>query len=319
MRIGVLSRSRTLYSTNRLLEAGRRRGHRMLVIDTIQAARSLGVAPRLAANYRRNASLRNADLRNADLRRALPRVDAIIPRIGASITRYGVAVVQAYEARGVVTTAPAKAIERSRDKLQSVQLMQEAELPLPRTVLISRLSQLQDAVQEVGGYPVVIKITRGTQGRGVILAENRPTARAVLSIFFQHGQRPILLQEFIAEARGQDIRLLVVGQRCVAAMERTAAAGEFRANLHRGGRATIFRPDARTEGLALEAAALHDLGVAGVDLIQSQRGPLLLEVNSSPGLEGIERASQVDVAATIMRYLEKERREHWKRSPSSVR
>lgn len=309
MRIGVLSRGRTLYSTTRLVEAGRRRGHRMLVIDTIHAARSLGVAPRFAANYRRQTALR----------RALPRVDAIIPRIGASITRYGVAVVQDYEARGVVTTAPARAIEKSRDKLQSVQLMQEAGLPLPRTVLISRLAELYGAVEEVGGYPVVIKITRGTQGRGVILAENRATARAVLSIFFQHGQRPILLQEFIAEAQGQDIRLLVVGQRCVAAMERTATAGEFRANLHRGGMATAYHPDTRTEQLALEATALHNLGVAGVDLIQSQRGPLLLEVNSSPGLEGIEHASGVDVAGAVMRYLEKERREKWKKPRPSAR
>lgn len=303
MRIGVLSRSRTLYSTHRLLQAGRRRGHRMLLIDTIQAARSLGVAPRFTRNNRR---------RGARLRRTLPRVDAIIPRIGASITHYGIAVVQDYESRGVVTSAPAQGIERSRNKLQSVQLMQDAQLPVPRTVLISRLAELHHAVQMVGGYPVVIKITRGTQGRGVILAENQATARAVLSIFFRHGQRPILLQEFIAEAGGQDIRLLVVGRRCVAAMKRTAATGEFRANLHRGGVATLYKPDAHTERLALAAASLHNLGVAGVDLIHSQRGPLLLEVNSSPGLEGIETASQVDVAGAIVRFLEKERRQSWK-------
>jgi ribosomal protein S6--L-glutamate ligase len=242
----------------------------------------------------------------------LPRVDAIVPRIGASITHYGIAVVQDYESRGVVTTAPAQGIERSRNKLQSVQLMQDAQLPVPRTVLISRLGELHGAVQTVGGYPVVIKITRGTQGRGVILAENMATARAVLSIFFRHGQRPILLQEFIAEAGGQDIRLFVVGRQCIAAMQRTAAAGEFRANLHRGGAARLYKPDAYTERLALAAASLHSLGVAGVDLIHSQRGPLLLEVNSSPGLEGIETASKVDVASAIMRYLEKERREYWK-------
>jgi ribosomal protein S6--L-glutamate ligase len=309
MRIGVLSRSRTLYSTHRLLEAGRRRGHRMLLIDTMQAARSLGVAPRFARNNHRGATR---------LRRALPRVDAIIPRIGASITRYGVAVARDFEAQGVVTTAPAHGIEQSRDKIQSVQLMHEANLPLPRTALISRLAELEGAVEEVGGYPIVIKITRGTQGRGVILAENKATARAVLAIFFRHGQRPILLQEFIKEAQGRDVRLLVVGNRCVAAMERTAATGEFRANLHRGGVATAYRPNMNVERLALDAAALHRLGVAGVDLIHSQRGPLLLEVNSSPGLEGIERASQIDVAGAIMRYLEKERREHWKKPRPSL-
>ncbi|MFW6098225.1 MAG: ATP-grasp domain-containing protein [Chloroflexota bacterium] len=312
MRIGILSRSRTLYSTSRLLEAGRKRGHYMLVIDTLQAARYLGDGPsfrRAGRKYRR----RRASGRGP----ALPRVDAIIPRIGASITRYGVAVVQHYEARGIVTSAPAKAIEKSRDKLQSMRLMQEAQLPVPRTVLVANLQELAAAVDAVGGYPLVIKISRGTQGRGVILVENRATARAVLSVFFRHGQRPILVQEFIDEARGRDIRLFIVGDRCVAAMERTAATGEFRANLHRGGVATSYHPDTQTERLALQAAALHNLGVAGVDLIRSDRGPLLLEVNSSPGLEGIESASQVDVAGAIMHFLEQKRRNHWKKVRAS--
>jgi ribosomal protein S6--L-glutamate ligase len=279
----------------------------MLIIDTMQAARYLGIAPRFDGN--RGASRRSSNR----FRHALPRVDAIIPRIGASITRYGIAVVQQYEARDALTTAPSRGIENSRDKLQSVRLMQEAQLPLPRTVLISQLDELASAVQSAGGYPVVIKITKGTQGRGVILAHNRATARAVLSIFFRHGHRPILLQEFISEANGHDIRMLVVGNRCVAAMERVAASGEFRANLHRGGTAAPFVPDRRAERLALEATALHKLGVAGVDLIYSQRGPLLLEVNSSPGLEGIERATQADVAGEIMRFLEKARREKGRR------
>lgn len=314
MRIGILSRSRTLYSTSRLLEAGRKRGHYMIVIDTLQAARFLGDGPhfrRAGKKYRR----RRAGGRGP----ALPRVDAIIPRIGASITRYGIAVVQHYEARGIVTSAPSGAIEKSRDKLQSMRLMQEAQLPVPRTVLVSSLDELAAAVDAVGGYPVVIKISKGTQGRGVILVENRATARAVLSVFFRHGQRPILIQEFIDEARGRDIRLFVVGNRCVAAMERSAATGEFRANLHRGGMATPYEPDAQTERLALQAASLHNLGVAGVDLINSDRGPLLLEVNSSPGLEGIEHASQVDVAGAIMRFLEHKRRNHWTKARASSR
>ncbi len=284
----------------------------MLVIDTLQAARHLGDGPgfrRAGKKYRR----RRASGRGP----ALPRVDAIIPRIGASITRYGVAVVQHYEARGIVTSAPAKAIEESRDKLQSIRLMQEAQLPVPRTVLVSNLQELAAAVDAVGGYPLVIKISKGTQGRGVILVENKATARAVLSVFFRHGQSPILVQEFISEARGRDIRLFVVGDRCVAAMERTAATGEFRANLHRGGVATSYQPDKQTERLALQTAALHNLGVAGVDLIHSDRGPLLLEVNSSPGLEGIESASQVDVAGAIMRFLEQKRRNHWKKVRAS--
>lgn len=312
MRIGILSRSRTLYSTSRLLEAGRKRGHYMLVIDTLQAARYLGDGPRFRQGKKRYRR-RNSRGRGP----ALPRVDAIIPRIGASITRYGVAVVQHYEARGIVTSAPSKAIEKSRDKLQSMHLMQEAQLPVPHTVLVSNLQELAAAVDTVGGYPVVIKISKGTQGRGVILVENKATARAVLSVFFRHGQRPIIVQEFIDEARGHDIRLFIVGDRCVAAMERSAATGEFRANLHRGGVATAYKPDAQAERLALQAAALHNLGVAGVDLIHSDRGPLLLEVNSSPGLEGIERASQVDVAGAILRFLERERRNHWKKVHAS--
>ncbi len=302
MKIGILSRSRTLYSTNRLVEAGRRRGHLMLVIDTMQAARSLGIGPA------------RSPIGARQWRQALPRVEAIIPRIGASITAYGLAVVRHYEARRVFSSAASLAIESSRDKVQSMQLMLAAGLPLPRSAMISRLQELPGAVEAVGGYPVVIKITRGTQGRGVILAENAATARAVLSVFFRHGQRPVLLQQFIAEAGGRDVRLFVVGGRCVAAMERAAASGEFRANLHRGGVAVRFRPDAATEQLALRAAALHQLGVAGVDLIQSQRGPLLLEVNSSPGLEGIERASGVDVAGEIVRYVEKAYRQSWKKN-----
>ncbi len=278
----------------------------MVVIDTMQAARYLGIAPRFDGN-------RSSAAAGHRYRYAQPRVDAIIPRIGASITRYGVAVVQQYEARNVLTTAPSRGIENSRDKLQSVKLMQEAQLPLPRTVLVSRLDELASAVQAAGGYPVVIKITKGTQGRGVILVHNKATARAVLAIFFRHGHRPILLQEFISEANGRDARLLVVGDRCVAAMERSAARGEFRANLHRGGTSAPFVPDRGVERLALDATALHQLGVAGVDLIYSQRGPLLLEVNSSPGLEGIERTTRVDVAAEIVRFLEKARREKGKR------
>jgi ribosomal protein S6--L-glutamate ligase len=293
MRIGILSRNRTLYSTERLVEAGRRRGHRVLVIDTLQVARYLGIAPQLRSrhfNYR------------------LPRVDAIIPRIGASITRYGVAVVHQYESRGVTTTAMSKAIAQSRDKLQSLQLMQGASLPTPATAIVSHLGELGEAVERVNGLPVVIKVLKGTQGKGVILASNLPTARAVLSVLFRHGQRPVLVQEFIKEAEGSDLRLLIVGERCVAAMRRVASDGDFRANLHRGATSFSIQPDPEVVDLALRAAALHRLGVAGVDLVSSRNGPLLLEVNSSPGLEGIERATSVDVAGEIVRYLEQKRR-----------
>ncbi|MFW5943018.1 MAG: ATP-grasp domain-containing protein [Chloroflexota bacterium] len=298
MRIGILSRGPTLYSTGRLVEAARRRGHRVTVIDTIQAARSLGVVPRASGR---------------GYKQSLPRVDAIIPRIGASITRYGVAVVHKYEARGVVTTAPSQAIAQSRDKLRSLQLMQSADLPTPKTAIVSNLDQLGDAIDTVNGFPIVIKILRGTQGKGVILAPNLVTARAVLSIFFRHGHKPILVQEFIDEADGRDLRLLVIGDRCVAAMQRIAPQGDFRANLHRGATSARIRPDEAIEELALRAATLHRLGVAGVDIIFSQRGPLLLEVNSSPGLEGIETTTRTDIATEVVRYLEQRARERQRR------
>jgi ribosomal protein S6--L-glutamate ligase len=298
MRIGIISRNRRLYSTERLINAARQRGHRVQVIDTIHAARRIGALPHMGVR---------------NLRRSLPYVDAVIPRIGASVTQYGVAVVRRYEGRGTLTTASAAAILQSRDKLQSLQLMRGAGLPLPLTAVVSDADEVAEAVRAVGGPPVVIKVLKGTQGRGVILAENLPTVRAVVNVFFRHRQRPILIQEFIAEAEGQDVRILVVGNRCVAAMRRTAAAGEFRANLHRGGQAVALAPDREMRTLALDAAALHQLGVAGVDIILSQRGPLLLEVNSSPGLEGIEEASQVDIAAEIIRFLEDQRHRRQRR------
>lgn len=304
MRIGILSRGRNLYSTERLVTAARQRDHRVTVIDTVQAARLLNAS----SSYSRRR-----------LKSTLPRVDAIIPRIGASVTRLGVQVVHSYEARGTVTTAPAGGIGQSRDKLKSLNLMREARLPIPRTALVSTPDELSLAVDAVDGFPVVIKILKGTQGRGVILATNMATAQAVLSIFFRHGQKPILIQEFIAEANGCDLRLLIVGHRCVAAMQRSAPEGEFRANLHRGGSAHSITADNETERLALQAAALHRLGVAGVDIIPSSRGPLLLEVNSSPGLEGIENTTKVDVAGEIVRFLEREWKQQGKRKRRSRR
>lgn len=294
MKIAILSRNRSLYSTQRLQQTARRRGHYVRVLDTMQLARLLGlVHGRPPARYRPR----------------IPKVDAIIPRIGASITRYGVAVVRSFEAKGALTTASSEAIIHSRNKLQSWQLMQKAELPLPLTELVSHPGQLEAAVEAVNGPPVVLKVLKGTQGRGVILAPSLPIARTVLQILLRHGQQQLLVQEYIEEAQGKDIRLLVIGGRCVAAMQRVAPDGDFRANLHRGATAIPFTPDPQTEQLAIRAARLHEIGVAGVDIIPSKRGPLLLEVNSSPGLEGIEGTTKVDVAAVIVRYLEQRARE----------
>jgi ribosomal protein S6--L-glutamate ligase len=287
MHIAILSRSATLYSTRRLAEAGRACGHAISVVDTLQVAQHIGILPWRGP------------------RRPLPLTpDAMIPRIGASITTYGVAVVSHLERQGIVTTAAADGILRSRDKRRSWQLMREAGLPVPHTVPITQPSELKDAAAAVGGPPLIIKLLQGTQGRGVILAPDMPTARAVLHVLGRYHISEVLIQEFVAEAAGRDWRLIIVGGRCVAAMERVASAGEFRANIHRGARSHPLEPDEEIATLAASAAALHGLGVAGVDIIPSSRGPLVLEVNSSPGLEGIEQTTGVDVAAATIGYLE---------------
>jgi ribosomal protein S6--L-glutamate ligase len=287
MQIAILSRSATLYSTRRLAEAGRACGHEVYVIDTLQMAQNIGLLP----------------LRGA--RRPLPTgLDAVIPRIGASITTYGVAVVRHLERQGLLTTAAADGILTSRDKRRSWRLMAAAGLPVPRTASVANQMELTRAAKLVGGPPLVIKLLQGTQGRGVILARDMTTARAVLNVLQHHGIGEVLVQEFVAEAQARDWRLLVVGGRCIAAMEREAAAGEFRANIHRGARSQPLEVGESVAALAVNAAALHELGVAGVDIIPSERGPLLLEVNSSPGLEGIEQTTGVNVAAATIAYLE---------------
>jgi ribosomal protein S6--L-glutamate ligase len=330
MKIGVLSRNQTLYSTRRLLEAGRARGHVMLVIDTLGIVVEMGMG---------HADMGHADMGHADMGHAdmghtnmgqndhdpsmkkvsgqplvgglvypfvrLPQVEAIIPRIGASITDYGVAVVRQFEAAAVPTTASAEGIASSRDKLASLQLMSRAGLPVPRTAVLSQPRIFFSAVQAVGGPPVIIKLSQGTQGRGVILAPNYRTVEAVLHRLRRLNQ-PLLAQEFVAEAEGKDVRVIVVGDRCVAAMERIASDGEYRSNLHRGGTAVARQISPEIAQLARQAVQAHGLAVAGVDIIQSRRGPLLLEVNSSPGLEGIEQATQVDVATAIIKQLEKQ-------------
>lgn len=287
MHIAILSRSAALYSTRRLAEAGRQCGHDISVIDTLQIAQNIGILP----------------LRGP--RRPLPvALDAMIPRIGASITTYGVAVVQHLERQGILTTAPADGILSSRDKRRSWQLMEAARLPIPRTVPITQQAELSQAAQKVGGPPLVIKLLQGTQGRGVILARDMPTAHAVLNVLRRYGIHEVLIQEFVAEAEGRDWRLLIVGEHCVAAMQREAPAGEFRANIHRGARSQPLQPSTDIVTLAVSAAAVHGLGVAGVDIIPSKRGPLVLELNSSPGLQGIEQTTGVNVAAATIAYLE---------------
>jgi ribosomal protein S6--L-glutamate ligase len=288
VKIGILSRNQALYSTRRLAQAARVRGHTVQIIDTLAVAVDLGVQSDVVTSSRYR----------------LPEVEGIIPRIGASITPYGLAVVRRFEDAGVVSTAGSEAIAQSRDKLQSLQLMSRAGLPIPRTVLAAQPDGVRAAVEMVGGLPVVIKLVRGTQGRGVILATDIASVEAI-GLTFHRFKEQMLIQEFIAEAGGQDTRIIVVGHQCVAAMRRSAAAGDFRSNLHLGGTAVAIILDSATKKLALQATQAHGLGVAGVDVIASARGPLLLEVNSSPGLEGIEHITGVDVARNIIHHLEK--------------
>jgi ribosomal protein S6--L-glutamate ligase len=277
----------------------RDRGHQVQVIDTTAVAVHIGDAgsppdrPRLIV-------ARGDGLAGT---KPLPAFDAIIPRIGASVTFYGLAVVRQFEAARVATTASSAAIACSRDKLQSLQATVRAGLPIPRPAVIARPEALYEAVRAVGGLPAIVKLIRGAHGRGVFLAHHFATISAILQRL-EALNREAIVQEFIAEAEGCDLRAIVVGDRCVAAMQRRAPDGEFRANLHQGGTATAVDLDAATSRLAVAAARTHGLAVAGVDLIPSRRGPLFLEVNSSPGLEGIEKTTSVDVAGAIIAYVE---------------
>ncbi len=263
------------------------RGHSVRIIDTLQVPVKIGVKKgELSGPF-------------------LPFVDAIIPRIGTSITFYGLAVVRQYETMGVLTTAPSSAIARSRDKLHSLQMMSKSGLPIPKTTVVTNPGEIWPAIQIAGGLPVIIKLIRGTQGRGVYLATEMRTVETILKTVHRLKEQ-VLVQEFIRESSGTDIRIIVVGNRCIAAMQRTAAEGDFRSNLHRGGSAEPVSLDLISKQLATKAAQAHGLGVAGVDIINSRRGPLLLEVNSSPGLEGIETTTREDIASEIVRYLERE-------------
>jgi ribosomal protein S6--L-glutamate ligase len=289
MKIGILSRNPSLYSTRRLAQAARMRGHHVKILDTLSMPVQVGLNP----------------VSSLDL--SIPELDAIVPRIGPTITFYGLAVVRQFESTGVITTASSEAIARSRDKLHSLQVMSRSGLPTPNSTIVSSPNDIWSAIEIAGGLPVIIKVISGTQGRGVFLATAMHTVQSILRSI-RSTQEQIIIQEFIKESKGTDIRVIVVENRCVAAMRRQASAGEFRSNLHRGGTATPVELDEHTRDLARKAAQVHGLGFAGVDLVQSKRGPLVLEVNSSPGLEGIEKTTQVDIAAEVMLYLEREER-----------
>ncbi|HKJ86197.1 MAG TPA: 30S ribosomal protein S6--L-glutamate ligase [Spirochaetia bacterium] len=288
MRIAILSRNAHLYSTSRLAAAARERGHEVLVIDPLQCYM--------------NITSRNPSIHYRG--EVLNEIDAIIPRIGASITFYGTAVVRQFEMIGVYSVNESVAITRSRDKLRSLQLLARKGIGLPVTGFAHSTKYTTDLITMVGGTPVVVKLLEGTQGIGVVLAETDSAAESVIEAF-RGMNANILVQQFIHEAKGSDLRCLVVGDRVVASMRRVGKEGEFRANLHRGGYAEKARITPEERATAVHSARVMGLNVAGVDLLRTNTGPVVIEVNSSPGLEGIERASGSDIATAIIEYMEK--------------
>lgn len=288
MNIKILSRDASLYSTQRLVEAARKRHHEVEVIDPLKC--DLIIEKKNPSIYYRGKYLENTD--------------AVIPRIGASVTYYGTAVVRQFEMMGVFTTTESQSLVRSRDKLRSLQVLSRARLGLPKTVFTNYSKDVGEVIDHVGGAPLIIKLLEGTQGLGVVLAETKNAAESVIEAF--NGlQARVIIQEFIKEAGGADIRVFVVDGHVIGAMKRQGKEGEFRSNLHRGGSASVIQLSDEEENAAIKAAKAMGLGVAGVDMLQSLRGPLILEVNSSPGLEGIEEATGKDIAKSIIRYIER--------------
>jgi ribosomal protein S6--L-glutamate ligase len=289
MRIAVLSSDPNLYSTKSLVQAGIARGHHVDVINTLHCYMDI-TSNRPSIRYEGAA---------------LPKYDAVIPRIGASITFYGTAVVRQFEMMGTYVINESVAISRSRDKLCCMQLLSQKGVGLPRTGYARQPDNVKDLIRNVGGAPVVIKLLEGTQGIGVVLGESAKAAESIIEAFMGLNAN-ILVQEFIKEAGGADIRCLVVGDKVVAAMKRQAAEGEFRSNLHRGGSAEIITLTPEEEETAISAAKVMGLRFCGVDVLRSNHGPLVMEVNSSPGLEGIETATGKDVAGLVIEQIERD-------------
>jgi ribosomal protein S6--L-glutamate ligase len=286
MKIGILSRKATLYSTSRLVEACRRRDADAVVLDPLQCV--------LRLTKKRPEVFHNGE--------RVTGLDGVVPRIGASITVYGLTVLRQFEMMGVFPANESESIARSRDKLRSLQLLSRHEIGIPATAFARRREDVRSAIRKVGGAPVILKLLEGTQGKGVILAESVKSAESVLDAMNSLGA-DILIQAFIEEAAGVDYRAIVVGGRVVAAMSRQAGEGEFRSNLHRGGTAAGITLDPVYEATAVHAAEVLGLNIAGVDMIPSNEGPMVLEVNSSPGLEGIEGATGIDVAGAMIDFV----------------
>lgn len=288
MRIAVLSRDKSLYSTRRLIEAIEERGYEGVVLDHTHC---------YMVNEEGAPSVYYGD-------DPLTGIDAIIPRIGASVTFYGSALVRQFEMRGTFTTVRSLALVRSRDKLRSMQILSKAGVGIPKTAFARYPKHVNQLIKRVGGPPLIIKLLEGTQGLGVVLAETQKAAKSVIEAFYGMNAN-ILVQEFIAEAKSADIRAFVVDGKVVGAMKRQGNEEEFRSNLHRGGAATLIKLSRQERNAAIRASKALGLSIAGVDMLQSNKGPLILEVNSSPGLEGIEKATGIDIAQRVVTYIEK--------------
>ncbi|WP_414163268.1 30S ribosomal protein S6--L-glutamate ligase [Superficieibacter sp. BNK-5] len=287
MKIAILSRDGTLYSCKRLREAAMQRGHIVDILDPLSCY--MNINPSVSSIHYKG--------------RQLPHYDAVIPRIGSAITFYGTAALRQFELLGSYPLNESVAISRARDKLRSMQLLARKGIDLPLTGMAHSPDDTSDLIEMVGGAPLVVKLVEGTQGIGVVLAETRQAAESVIDAF-RGLNAHILVQEYIAEAKGRDIRCLVVGDKVVAAIERCAKEGDFRSNLHRGGVARIATISEREREIAITAAQTLGLDVAGVDILRATRGPLVMEVNASPGLEGIEKTTGIDIAARMIQWIE---------------
>ena len=291
MKLGILSRSKKIYSTRRLVEAAEKRGHEVKVVNVLKCYMNI-TANKPDVYYKTN------------LEKCKLEFDAIIPRIGAKITSYGTAVLGQFEVARIYALNGQVAIKRSRDKLRAHQVLARRNIPMPITAYAHSANATEDLIKFVGGAPLVVKVLSSTQGKGVLLAETNKAAKNIISAFLSL-EADFLVQEFIKEAAGSDIRCFVIGDKVFAAMKRQGAEGDFRSNLHSGGRAEPVKLRPEERAIAVKAAKSLGLNVAGVDIVRSLNGPLVLEVNSSPGLEGIEKVTGKDVAAAIIEYIEK--------------
>ncbi len=289
MDIGLLSVSMNVYSTKRIAEEAENLGHYIELIDHTKCSVKLGSGKPMV--YYQNENVTDA-------------FDAIIPRIGAKVTKHGAAIVKQFEMNGVFSTARSLSISRARNKVRTLQILSRKHIPIPETLFSINPDDIEEQIELLGGPPVIIKLQEGTQGLGVILAETKKSAKSIIDTFYKMDTS-ILIQKYIEESNGEDIRIFVVGNKVIASMKRTSAVDEFRSNVHRGGFTEAIKPTAKEQYIALNATKHLGLGVAGVDIIRSKKGPLLIEVNASPGLQGIEAVTGVNIAKEIILFVEK--------------